>query len=46
LFSQSTSRDEVIVTFIALLELMKLRQVRVTQDHLLGDIVIFRNDNA
>jgi segregation and condensation protein A len=46
LFSQSTSRDEVIVTFIALLELMKLRQLRVTQDHLLGEIVIFRNDNA
>ena len=33
-------RDEIIVTFIALLELMKLRQLRVTQDHLLSEIVI------
>lgn len=46
LFAAAGSRDEVIVTFIALLELMKLRQLRVTQDSLLGEIVIHRNENA
>ncbi len=44
LFVSATSRDEIIVTFIALLELMKLRHLRVTQDHLLGEIVLHRND--
>ena len=46
LFTHASSRDEVIVTFIALLELMKLRQLRIDQDHLLGEIVIHRNENA
>jgi segregation and condensation protein A len=46
LFANATSRDEIIVTFIAVLELMKLRHIRVTQDHLLGDIVLFRNEVA
>jgi segregation and condensation protein A len=46
LFASATSRDEIIVTFIAVLELMKLRHLRVTQDHLLGEIVLFRNDVA
>jgi segregation and condensation protein A len=46
LFAQATTRDEVIVTFIALLELMKLRQLRITQDQLLGEIFIHRNENT
>ncbi len=46
LFEGATSRDEIIVTFIAVLELMKLRQLRVTQDHLLSEIVIYRNENT
>ncbi|MGI8602414.1 MAG: segregation and condensation protein A [Verrucomicrobiales bacterium] len=46
LFARATTRDEVIVTFVALLELMKLRQLRVTQDYLLGEIVIYRSENA
>ena len=46
LFAGATSRDEVIVTFVALLELMKLRQFRVTQDHLLGEITLYRNENT
>jgi segregation and condensation protein A len=46
LFAGATTRDEVIVTFVAMLELIKLRQFRVTQDHLLGEITLFRNENT
>ncbi len=46
LFQAASSRDEVIVTFVALLELIKLRQFRVTQDHLLGEITLYRNENT
>jgi segregation and condensation protein A len=46
LFAEATTRDEVIVTFVAMLELIKLRQFRVTQDHLLGEITLFRNENT
>ncbi|MES2706308.1 MAG: segregation/condensation protein A [Verrucomicrobiota bacterium] len=45
LFEEASTRDEVIVTFVALLELIKLRQFRVTQEHLLGQITLYRNDN-
>ncbi len=44
LFAGASSRDEIIVTFIAVLELMKLRHLRVTQDTLFGEIVIHRNE--
>jgi segregation and condensation protein A len=46
LFEQASSRDEVIITFIALLELIKLHQFRVVQDHLLGEIELHRNENT
>lgn len=46
LFAGATTRDEVIVTFVAMLELIKLRQFRVSQDHLLGEITLFRNENT
>jgi segregation and condensation protein A len=46
LFAEASSRDEVIVTFVAMLELIKLRQFRVTQDHLLGEITLYRNENT
>ncbi len=46
LFADLSSRDEVIVTFIAMLELMKLRQLRIMQDGLLGEITIWRNEQA
>ena len=45
LFQSATTKAEVIVTFIALLELMKLNQFVVRQHDLLGDIVIERRDN-
>jgi segregation and condensation protein A len=46
LFKTATTKAEVIVTFLALLELMKLNQFVVRQSELLGDIVIERRDAA
>ena len=42
LFATATTKSEVIVTFLAMLELMKLNQFVVRQSQLLGDIVIER----
>lgn len=44
LFQSATTKSEVIVTFLALLELMKLNQFRVRQNSLLGSITIERRD--
>ena len=44
LFQSATTKAEVIVTFLALLELMKLNQFLVRQNELLGEIVIERRD--
>ena len=41
---QARSRIEIIVTFLAMLELLKRRVVRVEQDTLFGDIVIVPSD--
>ena len=45
LFQDATTKTEVIVTFLALLELMKLNQFIVLQSELLGSIVIERRSN-
>ena len=45
LFENATTKNEVIVTFLALLELMKLNHFRVRQQVLLGDIELERNEN-
>ena len=42
LFKLATTQSEVIVTFLALLELMKLNQFIIRQDHLLGNITVIR----
>ncbi|MCW0220743.1 MAG: segregation/condensation protein A [Prosthecobacter sp.] len=42
LFSTAASRVEVIVTFLAMLELMKLNHLMVEQEQMLGDIVVIR----
>lgn len=42
LFAPATSKVEVIVTFLALLELMKMNQFTVTQEGNLGDIAVTR----
>ncbi len=44
LFESSTSKTEVIVTFMALLELMKMNQFRIQQDKLMGKIEVIRKD--
>lgn len=40
LFSDATSRTEVVVTFLALLELIRMRQIEARQDDHFGEIVI------
>jgi segregation and condensation protein A len=42
LFTEATSRSEVIVTFLAMLELMKLHFLEVEQTNVLGEIVVLR----
>jgi segregation and condensation protein A len=42
LFSTAASRGEVIVTFLAMLELMKLNHLQVEQEHMLGEIFVLR----
>lgn len=44
LFEEATSKQEMIVTFLALLELMKLNYFRVTQERILGEIELSRNE--
>lgn len=43
IFEKATSKVEVIVTFLALLELMKMNQFRARQSDLLGEIKIERS---
>ena len=40
LFLETSSKDEVITTFMALLELIKMQVIRVSQDDLFSDIQI------
>ena len=40
LFESATSRTEVVVTFLAVLELMRLKQIVALQDHEFGEIEI------
>jgi len=44
LFAATTSRSEVVVTFLALLELIRLRQVLAVQKDLFGEIEIHRHE--
>lgn len=41
LFDEATTRLELVVTFLALLELMRLRRVRVAQESLFGEIRVY-----
>jgi segregation and condensation protein A len=45
LFEEASSRTEIIVTFLALLELIKLNHFRIFQENLLGEIQLQRNEN-
>ena len=42
LFSSAASRSEVIVTFLAVLELIKLNHLEIEQDGMLGPILVIR----
>jgi segregation and condensation protein A len=44
LFAEATSKTEVIVTFLAILELMKMNQFRIRQDTILGEIEVQRKE--
>ena len=46
LFEDATSRSEVVVTFLALLELIRLKQLVVTQPEAFGEIEICRGPQA
>ena len=43
LFKDARNRDEIIVTFLAVLELIKLREIIVVQKDFFGEIEIIRN---
>jgi len=45
LLERATSRLEIIVTLLALLEMVKQLQVRMQQDGAFGDILIVRNEH-
>jgi segregation and condensation protein A len=42
LFSDSSARTEIVVTFLALLELIRLKQLRAVQDGAFGEIELQR----
>jgi segregation and condensation protein A len=42
LFTSASSRGEVIVTFLAMLELIKLNHLQIEQEHLFSEIIIVR----
>jgi segregation and condensation protein A len=46
LFEQATTKAEVIVTFLAVLELMKLNQFIIRQNTILGEIEVERRDTG
>lgn len=46
LFADATSRSEVVVTFLAMLELMRLRQLVAVQPETFGEIEITRAEDA
>ncbi len=46
LFAEDVTRGEMIVTFLALLELIRLRRVRVVQEALFGEIWVYPGREA
>ena len=46
MFSKMASRHEIICTFLAMLELLRLRHVKAAQDSHFGEIVITKSDEA
>jgi segregation and condensation protein A len=46
LLERATTRVEIIVTFLAILELIKRRQINAQQDRLFGEIILIHRDDA
>jgi segregation and condensation protein A len=46
LFPAGAQRSEIVCTFLALLELIRLRQVQAVQDEVFGEIVIQRTEST
>ena len=46
LFSNAHSKLEIVVTFLAILELIKLREIIAIQEELFGSILIVRRENV
>lgn len=46
LLSKQASRTQVVVTFLAILELMKTGKIRIQQEHIFDDIVITSTENG
>ena len=44
LFGETITKEEVVVTFLALLELLKLKEITIVQDKLFGDICIQKRE--
>ncbi len=44
LFEDGSTKEWVVVTFLAILELMKIKQIRCQQHHTFDDIVIYREE--
>jgi len=42
-FAKARSRDEVVVIFISILELIRLKEIKVVQRYMFGDIEVVRN---
>jgi segregation and condensation protein A len=46
LFSETTTRQEIVITFLAILEMVKRRLIRVSQEEPLKDIILTPNGDA
>ena len=44
MFGEDSSREEILVTFLALLELIRRHNVSVSQEDAFGEIMIFAGD--
>ena len=46
IFRKKATKNEIVVTFLAMLELIKIKEIYITQDGLFGDIEITMYDKA
>ena len=46
LFTETSSRQEIVITFLAILEMVKRRLIRVSQEEPLKDIILTPNGDA